>query len=120
MITIVFPATYNISYYRGDSYNFIINPKNPNGTSFNLSGYTGLFTISTERGNPAAEIATGTATVNAEAATVTCEIPNSLGSLLSGASYLYDVEINNSSQQKTFTLLTGTISVTQDISRTGE
>jgi hypothetical protein len=115
-----FPATYNISYYRGDTYNFIINPKNPNGTAFNLTGNTALFVISTERGNPAAEVATGTAIVNAQAATVTCEIPNSLGSILSGASYLYDIEINNSSASTTFTLLTGTISVTQDISRTGQ
>jgi hypothetical protein len=120
LINIAFPATYNISYYRGDSYNFVINPKNPNGTSFNLAGFSGLFTISTERGNPAAEVATGTAIVNSEAATVTCEIPDSLGSVLSGASYLYDIEVNNSSASTTFTLLTGTISVTQDISRTGQ
>lgn len=120
MITIAFPATFNIAYYRGDSFNFIINPKNPNGSAFNLTGNTALFTISTERGNPAAEVATGTAIVNAQAGTVTCEIPNSLGSVLSDASYLYDVEIDNISASTTFTLLTGTISVTQDISRTGQ
>jgi len=115
-----FPATYNISYYRGDSYNFVINPKNPNGVPFNLNGFSGLFAISTERGNPAAQVATGTVVVNSQASTITCEIPDSLGSILSGASYLYDIEVNNPSEGKTFTLLTGTISVTQDISRTGQ
>lgn len=115
-----FPATYNISYYRGDSYNFIINPKNPNGTTFSLSGYSGLFTISTERGNPAAEVGFGTAVVDSESGTITCEIPNTLGAILSGASYLYDIEINNTSSSTTYTILTGTISVTQDISRTGQ
>lgn len=114
-----FPATYNISYYRGDTYDFIINPKNSNGTAFNLSGYSGLFVIASERGDAAAFIANGSASVNASAATVTCQIPSSLGSVLSGASYVYDVEITNSAST-TYTLLTGTISVTQDVARTGQ
>jgi hypothetical protein len=114
-----FPATYNISYYRGDTYDFVVNPKNSNGTAFNLTGYTGLFVIASSRGNSAAFIANGTASVNASAATVTCKIPASLGSILSGASYVYDVEINNSSSSANFTLLTGTISVSQDVARTG-
>ena len=114
-----FPATYNISYYRGDTYDFVINPKNPNGTAFNLNNYSGLFVIATQRGNISYFIANASASVNASAATVTCQIPPSLGSILSGASYVYDVEITNSSTSANYTLLTGTISVTQDIARTG-
>lgn len=114
-----FPATYNFNYYRGDTYDFVINPKNPNGTSFNLNDYTGLFVIASSRGDASAFIANASASVNASAATVTCQIPSSLGSVLSGASYVYDVEIRNSASA-TYTLLTGTISVTQDIARTGE
>ena len=116
-----FPATYNISYYRGDSYDFVINPKNSNGTAFNLSGYTGLFVIATERGNAESVITeSATASVNASAATVTCSIPPSIGSQLSGTSYVYDIEITNSSTSANYTLLTGTITVTQDVARTGE
>jgi hypothetical protein len=114
-----FPATYNIAYYRGDTYDFVINPKNSNGGTFNLSNYSGLFTISTARGD-AAVIAYGSALVTASAGTVTCKIPSNLGSVLSGASYVYDIEVNNTSASTNYTLLTGTISVTQDISRTGQ
>ena len=115
-----FPATYNISYYRGDTYDFVINPKNSNGGTFNLNNYSGLFSISTARGDDEAIVAYGDAVVTASAGTVTCEIPSNLGAVLSGASYVYDIEINNTSASTTYTLLTGTISVTQDISRTGQ
>lgn len=115
-----FPATYNIAYYRGDTYDFVINPKNANGGTFNLSNYSGLFTISTLRGDAESIVGYGDAVVTASAGTVTCEIPSALGSVLSGASYVYDIEINNTTASTTYTLLTGTISVTQDISRTGQ
>jgi hypothetical protein len=115
-----FPATYNIAYYRGDTYDFVINPKNSNGGTFNLSNYSGLFTISTSRGDLDALVAYGSAVVTASAGTVTCKIPSNLGSVLSGASYVYDIEVNNTTASTTYTLLTGTISVTQDISRTGQ
>ena len=85
-----------------------------------MSGYTGLFVIASSRGDAAAFIANWTASINASAATVTCQIPASLGPILSGASYVYDIEINNSSSSANFTLLTGTISVTQDVARTGQ
>ena len=115
-----FPATYNIAYYRGDTYDFVINPKNANGGTFNLSNYSGLFTISTLRGDAESIVGYGDAVVTASAGTVTCEIPSALGSILSGASYVYDIEVNNTTASTTYTLLTGTISVTQDISRTGQ
>ena len=48
-----FPATYNISYYAGDTYQFVIRPKNSNGSSFSmpLAIYTPKFYISTTRGS---------------------------------------------------------------------
>ena len=79
--------------YRGDQYDFVINPKNPNGTPFDLTGYTSLFVIATERGNPSAFIGYGSASVDASADTVTCKIAPALSSQLSGTSYVYDVEI---------------------------
>lgn len=114
-----FPGTYNIGYYRGDQFDFVINPKNPNGTAFDLTGYSALFVIASERGNPSSFIGYGSASVNSSTDSVTCQIPTTIGSQLSGTSYVYDIEIRNSSSA-TYTLLTGTITVTQDVSRTGE
>jgi len=111
-----FPATYNISLYRGDTYDFVVNPKNPNGTSFNLTGYSARFIIATERNNPEAFIGNGTATVNVSAGTITCVIPAAFSrSTLTAPIYVYDLEIFNSSAAKQYTLLTGNLSVASDV-----
>lgn len=116
-----FPATYNFSYYRGDSYEFVIKPKNPNGSNFSLASFpNALFVIATERGNPASTILTASPAVNASAGTITCLIdPENGRNYLSAGPYVYDVEVFNSSGSVVYTLLTGNISVTQDVSRTG-
>ena len=36
-----FPGTYNINYYKGDTFQFRIYPKNADGSAFNLTPYTG-------------------------------------------------------------------------------
>lgn len=116
----MFPATYNIGYYRGNSYEFVINPKNANGTAFDLTDYTSLFTIATARGSAATTITTASPAVSVAAGTITCTIDPAFGrNYLSAGPYIYDVEIINTSQNKVYTLLTGTISVTQDVSNTG-
>ncbi len=118
MIPIAFPANYSFSYYSGDRYEFSIRPKISNGEPFDLSGYTGLFTIATERGNPAAIIGTPqTATVDSGAGTVTAIIEPSFGQTLTGSSYVYDVEISQSGSN-VFTIVTGNIGVTRDITNT--
>jgi hypothetical protein len=118
VIPIAFPATYSFSYYQGDKYEFSIRPKISNGEPFNLSGYTGLFTIATERGNPAAIIGTSqTASVDSAAGTVTAVIEPSFGQTLTGNSYVYDVEISQSGSN-VFTIVTGNIGVTRDITNT--
>jgi hypothetical protein len=116
-----FPATYNFSYYLGDRFDFIINPKNPNGTPFDLSSFdTALFEISTERGNPLASVGIGTAEIDAPNSRIVCAILPELGVQLSGTSYVYDVEIQDTSSSTVFTLLTGGITVTKDVARTGQ
>jgi hypothetical protein len=115
-----FPATYNISYYRGDTFDFVVNPKNPNGQSFNLDGYSALFTIATEAGDPSKIVDTGSASVNSITSQIICQIAPSLGSTLTGSSYVYDLEIYNETSSAVYTLLRGTIGVTPDISRTGQ
>lgn len=113
-----FPATYNISYYRGDTYDFIVNPKNSDGTNFDLTDFlsqNSLFTVSMRSGNSETFVFNGTVEVNSDSSFVKCGIPASSGSALSsGSTYFYDVEIKNASA--TFTLLAGRINVTNDIS----
>lgn len=116
-----FPATYNFSYYQGDRYEFVLRPKQANGQPFNLDGYTGLFTVATARGNTAAIVGTSqTASVDSSAGTVTIAIEPGFGTTLTGNSYLYDVEISASASagSNVFTLVTGTINVTRDITNT--
>ena len=45
-----YPYVYNINYYTGDTYQFVLYPKNEDGTTLNLSGFTATFTIAPQRG----------------------------------------------------------------------
>jgi hypothetical protein len=114
-----FPGTYNFSYYRGDTFEFVISPKSANGTVFPLDSFTGAgseanFTIANVRG------AAGTQTIASAVVddvldTVTCTISPTVGRDLTPGAYVYDVEIISTSGI-THTLVTGTITVTDDIS----
>jgi hypothetical protein len=109
-----FPATYNFNYYRGDTFEFIIFPKNSNGTTFDLTNYnSNLFTIATARGPLGEEVALGT--VVSSSSSLLCKISASAGSLLSDSSYVYDVQINDTAASVKYTLITGAIAVTQDV-----
>jgi hypothetical protein len=111
-----FPGTYNFSYYRGDTYQFVIRPKNSNGTTFSLDAYAGNadFTISNVRGSTGTQI-NAIATVDTANDIITCTITGATGrGLIGGTTYVYDVQIDNGAGV-IFTLLTGSISVTNDI-----
>lgn len=110
-----FPATYNISLYSGDTYEFVVVPKNSDGSQFSLSGYTAAARIASSRGtNPSYSVAVQT-TLNTSLNTVTCTIlPNISSALEAGQNYVYDLEITNGST-KVYTLLTGNITVTEDV-----
>jgi len=108
-----FPSTYNFTYYRGDTGQFVIRPKNSNDSSaFNLTGYTALFTIANQRGSAGVQVE-AVAAVDTATNIVTCTITSSVGRELTAGNYVYDVQIDNTSQ--VFTLLTGSITVTDDI-----
>ena len=111
-----FPGSYNFSYYRGDTSQFVIRPKTANSSAFDLTGYTAIFTIANIRGAGATQYSNAqgiTAVVNATTDIVTCTITPAGGSLLSAGTYVYDVQITNAIQ--VYTLLTGSITVTSDI-----
>ena len=108
-----FPATYNIQYYKGDVYEFLIRPKSSAGEPFPLTGYTADFYISTGRGVNAG--LTKDASADIEGNSVICSISPSRGNdLQSGTVYYYDVTVKKGASE-VYTLLTGTISVTGSI-----
>jgi hypothetical protein len=110
-----FPGTYNINYYEGDTYEFKIYPKNSIGATFNLSGYSVKFFIATARGSGATQFECQ-ASISTDSV-VTCKIPPGVGrQLVAGTSYVYDVEVAKSADGIVYTLLTGTVSVTADVS----
>ena len=123
-----FPGTYNFNYYAGDTFEFFVYPKNSTGGVFDdLANYTPLFVVAESRGASAYVISS--LDINSASATVqdgdhvSCMIKPAGGRQLTNPTYLYDVQIQNtniasSSYGKLFTLLTGTISVTQDVAVT--
>jgi hypothetical protein len=109
-----FPATYNLSIYAGDTYEFVVVPKNSDGSSFSLVGYTAEMNIATSRGSITKTAVQ--AVVDSVLNIITCTIlPGVSGSLSPTTTYVYDVQVTNGST-KIYTLLTGSVSVTEDIS----
>ena len=118
-----FPGTYNISYYKGDTFVFNIYPKDSSGAVFNMTSYdtNAKFTISDQRGS-LTPTATGIATISGTKDYVTCVIPPTEGAKLDAATtYVYDVQISYASSpyDQVYTLLTGNISVTNDVTLAG-
>ena len=113
-----FPGTYNFNYYRGDRNEFVLRPKNANGTAFDLSNYgsVGSFTIAEKRGPDRTFVKNAQAVINNDNNTIICTIIPDLGRDLEAGSYVYDIEITDpNDEDMKFTLLTGTITVTDDI-----
>jgi hypothetical protein len=107
-----FPGFYNFLYYRGDTSQFVIRPKTANGGTFDLAGYSAAFTISTVRGSAGVQTV-ASAVVNATTDIVTCTITPAVGRTLAAATYVYDVQITDGTQ--IYTLLTGEVSVVDDV-----
>jgi hypothetical protein len=112
-----FPGTYNFNYYRGDTFSFIIRPRDASGSPFPLEGFSADFTIADRRGpgtveNPIIQ-RIGTAVIDPVAGIVTCTISSSVGRQLDTSSWVYDVQVSNAGS--TFTLLNGNITVTEDV-----
>jgi hypothetical protein len=128
-----FPGTYNFSYYKGDTYEFKIYPKNSDGTPYDLTSFADTelsdnsrFFIATERGLAGIE-----SQVECEAEIVLgasdnyilCRIsPGQGASLNAGTEYVYDVEVRRVQDDIPYvlTLITGRISVTDQVSGVGD
>jgi hypothetical protein len=109
-----FPGTYNFNYYRGDTAQMVIRPKTANGSAFNLTGYTAEYTLADSRNNGSPQYSAGiTAVVNTVSNIVTATITPTGGRALEAGSYVYDIQITNGIE--IYTVLTGVITVTNDI-----
>ena len=109
-----FPGTYNFNYYKGDTNQFVIRPKNSNGSTFALDGYTAEFFIASSRGDNPSFSVEADAVVNTSTDIVTCTIEPSVGSTLNAGTYVYDVQISDGISI-VYTLVTGTITVTEQV-----
>jgi hypothetical protein len=120
-----FPGTYNFDYYRGDTFVFTITPKTSTGATFALDNFASagaIFSIASSRGNnpttaidSVADTTKLSAVINTSTDIITCTIkPDARTDLVGGSTYYYDVEIFNSTTLR-YTLLTGEITVTDDV-----
>lgn len=121
-----FPGTYNIEYYKGDTFEFRIYPKDSAGAAFPLEDYavsgTTTFTIAPKRGqlDDPFDAIDGYAEISSNYQYIQCAITPANGEeLLAGISYVYDVEISKTDAPYdfTYTLLTGTISITDQVTQ---
>lgn len=119
-----FPGTYNISYYKGDTLEFRIYPKDAAGAIFPLDGYDltngARFTLASERGTGGVSSQVeGSAEIAIDRTYISCAIYPSQGNLLNAATtYVYDVEISKvgaDSKDYVYTLLTGSITIKDQV-----
>lgn len=117
-----FPGTYNFNYYKGDSFEFKVYPKNTDGSAFDLTSYTTVkFTIAVARGSAGASQSpvSALATISNVDNSITCTIRPTDGNQLDpNRDYVYDVEISKGSgaTATVYTLLNGIISITDQVS----
>jgi hypothetical protein len=113
-----FPGTYDINYYRGDTFEFRIYPRDNSGEPFSLQGYLPpYFTIADVKGPAATVSLTGYAEIVANEY-IKCAITPEIGNqLIAGTQYVYDVEIAkpNSPYNYIYTLLNGRLSVAEQV-----
>lgn len=118
-----FPGTYDITYYKGDTHEFNIYPKDSSGGIFDLSTYTGSaeFVISVKRGtlgvdDPEPVLARAIVAVDH----LECAIRPADGLLLdSSKQYVYEISISHEEQpySKKYTLLTGSVTVNDRVAQ---
>jgi hypothetical protein len=115
-----FPGTYNFRYYKGDTFEFIIRPKDGSGNAFPLDSYldSATFTIANQRGAGGIRHA-ALAVVDIANDIITCTITPTVGEdLTAGVTWYYDIEVRDAFTVYTF--LTGTITVENDVTQTSD
>jgi len=112
-----FPANFNIRYYKGDLYQFVIRPKTSAGDPFPIADSTheAYFYASTTRGGQSANTITLNASIVGGNVIATIQ-PSDVSSFNQGNNYFYDVSVQKiSDPDEVYTLLTGSLTITPDI-----
>jgi hypothetical protein len=113
-----FPGTYNFSYYKGDTFELEVFPKTSSGAPFDLTTFVAaLFTISTARG-VAGLLNQIDCYAQISGNKIVCAIRPEDGLQMNAETqYVYDIQIFDpaSPYDKVYTLLTGNISVTDQV-----
>jgi hypothetical protein len=118
-----FPGTYDIRYYKGDTFEFFIYPKNASGNTFDLSGFNTInFTIAEVAGAAGATNAlSGEVDTDGNNTYIKCIITPEVGEQLDATkTYVYDVQIekaagNGVDYPYIYTILKGNISITEEV-----
>lgn len=107
------PASYDINYYRGDTYEFWIDVKDNDGVDVDLSAYTAKFVIASARGaSPSYSV---NATASIDGSRILCTITPAIGAALPiDTALVYDVQVN-SGTTNVYTYLTGNLYMTLDV-----
>jgi hypothetical protein len=115
-----FPGTYDFSYYKGDTLEFRVYPKDAAGEVFDLSTFSNVkFTVSTTLGTDG--LATQKecyAQISSDKTYVLCAIQPAIGNQLDATKvYVYDVEISKSGTPYPFvyTILNGKITIKDQV-----
>lgn len=117
-----FPGTYNISYYQGDTYEFRVYPKISDGTLFDLTNYTVAFTMANKRGSGVDVTQVVGFAEKQPDGSVLCTITPTAGLQISSG-WVYDIEVYDTQDPGDdypliYTLLTGSITVQQQVTVT--
>jgi uncharacterized repeat protein (TIGR02543 family) len=120
--TMAFPGELNINYYKGDTHEFKVYPQKTDGSIYNLSDFSNAtFTIATARGSLVTGQIIGYASIDGNGTYITCAItPENGANMDSAITYVYDVQVyaqGPNTYDKVLTLLTGSISVTDDVTQ---
>jgi uncharacterized repeat protein (TIGR02543 family) len=118
-----FPGELNINYYKGDTHEFKVYPQKTDGSIFYLNDYgNSTFTIAEVRGlaGVTGQI-NASATISTDNTHIVCAITPENGKIMDPEkTYVYDIQVyaqGPSTYDKVFTLLTGNISVTDDVTQ---
>jgi uncharacterized repeat protein (TIGR02543 family) len=122
--TMAFPGELNINYYKGDTHEFKVYPQKTDGSIFYLNDYISpTFKIAEARGQAGVDAGqiTGSAKISNDGTHIVCAITPENGALMSSdTTYVYDIQVYSqgyNTYDKIFTLLTGSISVTDDVTQ---
>lgn len=109
-------ARYNLVIDQGSDFAINFTAKE-NGSAKNLTGYSARAQMRTTK-TAAAVTATFSCSIpNPSSGTITVSLANSVSSLLTAGSYVYDLEIFTANNASVTRLIQGTVELTQEVTR---